>query len=92
MIAVRGGMQLTLCFLANLERRELRLRSFLWRLGSLAAASWSSIKAPAMSAQHRRNRSLSGGRFASFFRTVVVMVVVAIVMFSLREVECAFQS
>ncbi len=77
-MAVSGGTLLILCFFANLERMVLRLMSFRGRAGSLAA-SWSSIRALAMSAQHRRKRSFSGGRFDSFLRLVAVTVVVAIV-------------
>ena len=92
MIAVKGGMQLTLCFLANFDLSALRLRSFLLRLGSLAVASWSSIRAPAISAQHRRNRSLSDGRFASFLRAVVVVtVVVAMLALSSESRLCSSQ-
>lgn len=85
MIAVSGGMFASLCFLDNLVRKLFRLMSFLGFFGSLEA-SWSSIKTFAMSAQHRRNRSLSGGRFVSFFLPVVRVVVVVIVAVAMLAV------
>lgn len=77
MMAVRGGMLVSLCFLDSFVRRPFKLISFFGCLGSLEA-SWSSIRTFAMSAQHRRKRSFSGGRWASFFRLVGVMVTVVV--------------
>lgn len=79
MMAVSGGMLAILCFLENLERKLFRLISLLGFFGSLAD-SWSSMRAFAISAQHRKNRSFSGGRFASFLRTVTVAVTVVVVI------------
>ena len=84
-IAVRGGILWSLCFLANLVRKLLRFMSFAGRLESLDA-SWSSIRALAMSAQHRRKRSLSGGRLASFLRPDLVAVTVEVAMVGGRSV------
>lgn len=77
MMAVSGGRLLILCFRANLARKLLRLMSFRGWEGSLIA-SWSSMRAFATSAQHRKKRSFSDARLLSFFRTVAVIVVVAI--------------
>jgi uncharacterized membrane protein YbaN (DUF454 family) len=81
MMAVNGGMLRSLCFLASFPRRELRLTSF-GGFPSLAA-SWSSMRALAMSAQHRRKRSLSGMASTFFFvpaDEAVVVVTVAVAM------------
>lgn len=67
----------SLCFFANLLRKALRLMSLFGCFGSLADSK-SSMSAFATSAQHRRKRSFSGARTASFLRAVVVIVVVAI--------------
>lgn len=64
MIAVRGGMLLNLCFFDILDRRLFKLTSFLGFEGSCeASCSW--IRKLAMSEQHRKCRSFSGGKFAS---------------------------
>lgn len=81
-MAVSGGILVSLCFRASLERRPFRLISLRGFFGSLED-SWSSIRAWAISAQHRKKRSLSGGRLASFFlREVVVAVIVVVAMFA----------
>ena len=81
MIAVNGGILLSRCFLDILERRLFRLTSFLGFNGSCeASCSW--IKKLAISEQHLKKRSFSGGRFASlgFFWCLssIVMTSVAI--------------
>ncbi|KAK5632791.1 hypothetical protein RRF57_008505 [Xylaria bambusicola] len=82
-MAVSGGMLVSLCFLDSLVRRPLRLMSFLGFWESFEA-SWSSMSTFAMSAQHLKNRSFSGGRLASFFLlgllTVAVTVAVIVAM------------
>lgn len=79
MMAVRGGMLASLCFFASFARRELRLISLPGR--PFLVASWSSIKALARSAQHRRKRSLSGASSTVFFCDVAVAVIVAVAIF-----------
>lgn len=71
-------MLASLCFLEILDRKAFKLMSL--DVLPFFVASWSSIKALATSAQHRRNRSLSGASSAPFFLVVVaVIVAVAIV-------------
>lgn len=77
-MAVRGGMFMSLCFLASLFRSELRLMSRVVR--PAFEASWSSIRAFATSAQHRRKRSLSGAMSGFFLVGTAVTVMVAVAM------------
>lgn len=77
-MAVRGGILASLCFLEILDRKAFKLISL--DVLPFFVASWSSIKALATSAQHRRNRSLSGASSAPFFFVVVVAVIVVVAM------------
>lgn len=64
MIAVNGGMLLSLCFFDIRARRLFRLMSFLGFVGSCrASCSWT--KALATSEQALKYRSFSGGKFNS---------------------------
>ena len=76
MMAVSGGMLASLCFLESFARKELRLISLDW-CPSLTDSK-SSISALATSAQHRKNRSLSGARSVPFFFDEAVAVTVAV--------------
>lgn len=90
MMAVKGGIFFSLCFLDILPRNVLRLMSLDGRPSFVA--SWSSMRAFATSAQHRRKRSLSGARFAPFFfgpAAAVVTVVVAMVVSVVQSVHWA---
>ena len=81
MMAVSGGKLLSLCFFDILVRKLFRFMSFFGFLGS-CEASWSWTRALAISEQHRRYRSFSGGRFMFFgFFCLSDSVIVSIAIF-----------
>lgn len=84
-MAVSGGILASLCFFASFARSALRLMSRPGR--PFLVASWSSIRALARSAQHRKKRSLSGASSTPFFCDVAIAVIVVVAIVS--DLVCA---
>lgn len=79
MIAVRGGVLASLYFLDTFERKPFRLTSFFGFDGS-CDASYSWIKALAISEHARMKRSFSGGMLRSSFDGNPLLVWTGMVM------------
>lgn len=81
MIAVKGGILLSLCFLDILALKLFKLISFFGFFGSCSAScSWTN--ALAMSEHALKYRSFSGGRFSfGFFCCLALIVKVSVAIF-----------
>lgn len=80
MIAVNGGILLSLCFFENLERKLFKLTSF-FGFEASCDASCSCTRKLAISEHARMNRSFSGGRFRLFgFVCLSDSVIVSVAM------------